>query len=147
MTLTLATCTYQEYRPTMGLPVRTTVGGARFFTEPIAGHAQAITPSRDLVDAARSGLPADAYELQYRRQLNAVGLDAIRAELEFIARRNAAGDTPLVLLCFDVLSKPNNWCHRSQFARFWGEQTGEVIPELGSQPRPTVQAPPTLFDL
>ncbi|WP_030236844.1 hypothetical protein [Streptomyces sp. NRRL S-350] len=147
MILNLATCTYQEYRPPMGLAVRTTVGGARFFTEPVAGHAQSITPSRDLVDAARNGLPADAYELQYRRMLNATGIDAIRAELEFIARRSGAGDTPLVLLCFDVLSKPGNWCHRNQFSRWYEEVTGEVIPELGAQPRQAPAAPPTLFDL
>ncbi|MEU7092997.1 hypothetical protein [Kitasatospora aureofaciens] len=144
MTPNLATCTYQEYRLAMGLPVRTTAGAARFFTEPLAGHAQAITPTRQLLAA---NLPEDAYEFQYRRMLNETGVDAIRAELEFIARRAAAGDTPLVLLCFDVLSKPGNWCHRSHFAKWWEEQTGQAIPELGSKPREVRQAPPTLFDL
>lgn len=37
----------------------------------------------------------------------------------------------VVLLCYEDIRKgPNNWCHRTMFADWWLEQTGEKIPEL-----------------
>ncbi|MFF3665428.1 hypothetical protein [Microtetraspora malaysiensis] len=135
----IATCTYQEFVPAMGHPVRTTVGHPRFpLAYQLAGHARLITPLGTML-----GRPLDAYTLLYRRHLAASGVDAIRAELAEIAARHEAG-RPLVLLCFDKLDKPGNWCHRSQFAAWWTEHTGEPVPELGAQPP---IPPPGLFDL
>ncbi|WP_329326711.1 hypothetical protein [Streptomyces sp. NBC_01689] len=137
---TLATCTYQEFTPDMGIPVRTTAGHPRFrLGYKVAGHAKTLTPTRALL---AQNLPEDAYEFSYRRQLTEVGIDAIRAELEAIAAQHESG-RPLVLLCFDRLNKPGNWCHRTQAARFLTEQTGQEIPELGACPAP---AAPALFD-
>ena len=42
-----------------------------------------------------------------------------------------AGDHRLVLLCFEDLSKPGEWCHRSIFATWWKEVTGDEVRELG----------------
>ncbi|MFE6551705.1 hypothetical protein ACFVHS_25345 [Streptomyces sp. NPDC057746] len=134
----LATCTYQEYVPGMGVAVRTTAGHPRFFRQPIGGHAKLITPNRQLLAA---NLPADAYEFQYRRMLNEHGIEAIHTELAAISA--ASGGRTLVLCCFDVLSKSGNWCHRSMLAAFWREETGEEIPELGAT-GPKAE-PPTLF--
>ncbi|MFE9127781.1 hypothetical protein ACFYOF_20640 [Streptomyces sp. NPDC007148] len=134
----LATCTYQEYTPGMGAAVRTTAGHPRFFRQPIGGHAKLITPTRQLLAA---NLPADAYEFQYRRMLNEHGIKAIHTELAAISAAN--GGQTLVLCCFDVLSKPGNWCHRSMLAAFWREETGEEIPELGAT-GPKAE-PPALF--
>ncbi|WP_030236836.1 hypothetical protein [Streptomyces sp. NRRL S-350] len=136
--LNLATCTYQEYRLTMGVPVRTTAGAARSFFEPVAGHARTLTPSWGLLAA---DLAEDAYELRYRDQLDKVGVAKVRAELEAIGDAIGAGDTPLVLLCFDVLSKPGNFCHRQHFASWWTERTGQQVPELGAKPRIRRPAP------
>ncbi|MFF4292119.1 hypothetical protein ACFY0N_00515 [Streptomyces vinaceus] len=140
--LRLATCTYQEFAPHMGTPVRTTYGHPRFpLSYRLGGHARLITPTRDLLRINAQ----DAYEFSYRRLLNGNGLDNIRRELAAIAGANDL-DSPLVLLCFDQLAKltpPNNWCHRSHFAKWWAEQTGQEVPELGGKP---IEAPPTLFD-
>lgn len=122
----LATCSYGEYRPDMGVAIRTTAGHPRFFRQPVGGHAKLITPTRQLLAA---NLPADAYEFQYRRMLNEHGIQAIHTELAALAAANAGGR--LVLLCFDRMNKPENWCHRRMLARFWAESTGEEIPELG----------------
>ena len=138
----LATCSYVEFRPDMGTPVRSTVGATRWpLPYQLAGHARLITPTRDLLKINAR----DAYEWGYRRLLNANGIDAIRNELLSIAGA-VDRDTPLVLLCFDQLGKltpPDNWCHRSMFAAFWAERTGEDVPELGATNAPT--PPPTLF--
>ncbi|MFI0827254.1 hypothetical protein ACH4Q7_22675 [Streptomyces roseolus] len=138
--LKIATCTYQEFAPEMGTPIRTTAGGVRFpLGYQIGGHARLITPPWELVKA---NLAADAYEFHYRRQLNEAGPDLIRQELIAIAGAWDL-DVPAVLLCFDRLDHPGQWCHRTMFARWWTEVTNEDVPELGARPRP---AAPTLFE-
>ncbi|WTW95424.1 hypothetical protein OG216_19475 [Streptomycetaceae bacterium NBC_01309] len=145
--LSIATCTYQEFVPGMGAPTRTTAGHPRFaLGYQLAGHAVLVTPDRQLVKAAHAGLPEDAYEFQYRRQLATFGVDRIRAELAAIARYFGAPG-PVVLLCFDKLTQPGNWCHRTHFAKWWTEQTGDPVPELGGRPTAPASPPPTLFDL
>ncbi|MGC0418385.1 hypothetical protein [Embleya sp. AB8] len=139
--LELATCTFQEFASTMGAPIRTTAGAPRWtLGYQLGGHARSITPPRNLLSAE---LPQDAYEFTYRRFLNTTGVDTIRAELESLAVANAS--QPLVLLCFDRLNQPNGWCHRTMFAAWWTEQTGDQIPELGAQ-MPTYQPQMSLFD-
>jgi hypothetical protein len=141
--LRLATCTYQEFAPHMGTPVRSTVGLPRFpLGYQLGGHARLITPTRDLLKINMQ----DAYEWGYRRLLNGHGLQRIEHELMTIAGANGL-DSPLVLLCFDRLDRltpPDDWCHRSHFAKWWTEQTGDEVPELGAHRKP---APPTLFDV
>ncbi|MFC4060210.1 hypothetical protein ACFOWE_18045 [Planomonospora corallina] len=135
--LRLATCTYQEFLPPMGHPVRTTVGMPRFqLAYSLAGHATRITPKPWFL-----GKPLDAYTLLYRRHLEESGVDAIAAELAEIATRHEAG-RPLVLLCFDRLTTADAWCHRSMFATWWQEKTGQDVPELGALPP---ISPPSLF--
>ncbi|MEH0579075.1 MULTISPECIES: hypothetical protein [Streptomyces] len=128
----LATCTYQEFAPGVGAPIRTTVGHPRFpLGYELAGHARLITPTRELL---AQNLPKDAYEFSYRRILNGHGIDRIHAELAGLSARH--GGARLVLLCFDRydrLKPPNDWCHREFFAKWYLEQTGEEIPELGSR--------------
>jgi hypothetical protein len=142
----IATCTYQEFTPDMGTPVRTTVGHPRFaLNYRLARHAQLITPTRDLL-----GIKArDAYEFSYRRLLNSRGIDAIYEELRAIAGSHDL-EAPLVLLCFDRydrLTPPDDWCHRMFFAAWFTEQTGQEVPELGSLPRTAPTPPPALFEM
>ncbi|MFF4391467.1 hypothetical protein ACFY0G_32465 [Streptomyces sp. NPDC001552] len=141
--LRLATCTYQEFAPHMGTPVRTTYGHPRFaLPYQLGGHAQLITPTRDLLRIKAQ----DAYEFSYRRLLNGNGLENVQRELGAIAGANDL-DAPLVLLCFDRLDRltpPDDWCHRLHFGRWYAEQTGQEVPELGARRA----APPlTLFDV
>lgn len=142
----LATCTYQEFAPHMGTPVRTTAGHPRFpLSYRLAGHARLVTPTRDLLSINAR----DAYEWGYRRLLNERGIDAIRNELVAIAGAHDL-DSPLVLLCFDRLDKAplaDAWCHRTMLAAWWTEQTGDEVPELGALPAAAPQPPPSLFDI
>ena len=46
-----------------------------------------------------------------------------------------SGDHRLVLLCFEDLSKPGEWCHRRIFADWWKDITGDHVRELGPLPR------------
>ncbi|WP_439082099.1 hypothetical protein [Streptomyces sp. WL006] len=138
----LATCTYQEFTPDMGTPVRTTAGYPRLsLPYKLAAHAKIVTPAWALVQQAKKGLAEDAYEFQYRRQLNEAGIDRIREVMTAIAGAYDL-ESPVVLLCFDKLAVPGNWCHRTHFGRWYCEQTGDEVPELGGKPK---EIPPTLF--
>lgn len=137
--LQLATCTFQEFQPHMGTPVRTTAGRPRFsLPYPMTAHARLVTPTRELLNVK----VRDAYEFQYRRLLNARGgFAAVQAELIRIADAYDP-DRPLVLLCFDrfdQLPPPSDWCHRRMLASWITEHTGQEVPELGAQPRSTQQ--------
>ena len=129
----IATCSYTEFLPAMGTPIRFTVGFPRFLRldYKIEGWARLISPRKDML-----GLPEDAYTREYLGIVNTAGVDAIRAELVKLA---PASDQ-VVLLCFERLNeapkagRDHNWCHRSLFAQWWEAETGEVVPELGHLP-------------
>jgi hypothetical protein len=80
-----------------------------------------IAPTWDMVKLTDQGV----YRKTYIERLEMVGVDAIRRSLEDIV-----SDKPLVLLCYENLQKPDKWCHRTIFAEWWKEETGEVIEEL-----------------
>jgi hypothetical protein len=69
-------------------------------------------------------VPLDEFERLYRIRLNSKGVDVI--EQQFRHLREANGDLPLALLCYEATP---DQCHRGMFATWWLEQTGEVIPE------------------
>lgn len=67
-----------------------------------------------------------AAEQSYRAGLDEIGVERVRDQLQELAEESGL---PLVLLCHeDVLHGDD--CHRRWFADWYGEQTGQVIPEL-----------------
>lgn len=76
-----------------------------------------------------------AFEVEYRKRLECVGVQYIR---KLLADCEQPGkDT--VLLCYeDVRKGESDWCHRTMFAKWWFEKTGEVIPELPDPTEPKI---------
>lgn len=110
----------------MGAPVKTTVGHPRFrLGYELAGALKEVTPDRTMLK-----LPQPEFRAAYFDKLDAVGLEGITAAMAEIAER--VDHQRLVLLCFDRLNKPGVWCHRTLFAEWWQNLTGEQIPELGA---------------
>ena len=59
--------------------------------------------------------------------MECIGVEYIR---KLIAGYELLGKD-VVLLCYeDVRKGESDWCHRTIFADWWREKTGEVIPEL-----------------
>lgn len=126
MTITLATCSYGEFEPSMGAPVKTTVGHPRFkLGYTFAGRLPEVTPDRSMLT-----LPQPEFRAAYFAKLDGIGLDGIAAAMAELAE--TVDHKRLVLLCFDRLDRPGVWCHRTLFAEWWGVLTGEQIPELGA---------------
>ena len=67
---------------------------------------------------------AKTFERLYRERLDEKGVARIESRFQAIARQRPG--VPLALCCFE--RDPAD-CHRSSFARWWLERTGEVMPE------------------
>jgi hypothetical protein len=46
------------------------------------------------------------------------------------------GNNRIVLLCFEDVRKPGESCHRQNFATYWQQMTGNVVPELEHRRKP-----------
>ena len=128
----LATCSYSEFKPTMGVSVRISLGGPRWWKTPPQAQVSEITPRSTYL----RGTTDEEYIDAYTEQLARYGVDRIRERFDRI-RQEVDAEGPLVLMCFEKLgtwnggARKGDWCHRSMFAWWWREMTGEVIPELG----------------
>ena len=75
-------------------------------------------------------LTDDRFKEEYIRKLETFGVEkTIKTIREMEARAEKSGKD-LVLLCFEDIRKPGQWCHRTLFAEWWKEKTGETIEEL-----------------
>lgn len=136
----LATCSYHEFDPRMGVPVRVSLGTPRWSVPYEHDWSQSwvweITPRKDYLYASDA-----VYERRFYAQLEAAGVDLLRAKFDTLERRTGGGT--LVLLCFENL-RVKGWrgCHRRDFANWWTARTGEDVPEFGKTPdRPHVHIP------
>lgn len=79
-----------------------------------------------------------AFEREYRKILNRYGAGVIAQKL----KQFEALGKDVVLLCYeDVRKGENDWCHRTMFATWWQEQTGEVVEELKDPSTPKIDKP------
>ena len=35
----------------------------------------------------------------------------------------------MILLCYEDVTNPDEWCHRTVFAKWWEDNTGETVEE------------------
>ena len=106
------------------VPVRITVGHPRFrLRYELGGFIRELAPF-----GLRSVSDPDEFDQRYIAQLDALGADAIRKLLQAVSDVNGGRD--LVLLCFEDLRDPSKHCHRTTFAEWWHQRTGEQVVEL-----------------
>jgi hypothetical protein len=133
-----ATCTYQEFQPTMkGVPTRSSNGYPYRLRLPYLLKTGAVQHTMPLTFPPSNFRDLTERELTfaYIRQLDETGVSAIRdAAGDLLTRLGRVGDR-LVLLCYERLDK-DPFCHRRLFAKWWQDRTGEEVPELGALPKP-----------
>lgn len=83
-------------------------------------------------------LDVEAFREEYFRKLNRFGRNNVINLVEEMNRRAEAEGKELVLLCFEDIRKEGQWCHRTMFAEWWLNETGERIEEL-SEPDTAVK--------
>jgi hypothetical protein len=107
--------------------VRISVGHPRWkLGYELSGACPLLAPTRDMLR-----LPIEEYRVRYEARLEAAGVETIAAALKALSEK--AGGRGLVLLCFEDLTKPGEWCHRRLFADWWEKKTGRAVPELAAR--------------
>lgn len=133
--MSFATCSFPEYEATTGgIPVRISNGYPRYrLTYPLPGTSKwpLLFPDRQQIT-----WPLERFAPVYLQKLDSLGVQAIRDSARDLLRQLGADENErLVLLCFEQLAKkPDLYCHRTVFATWWTERTGEDVPELGAMP-------------
>ena len=101
--------------------VRTSVGSPRFCK--CDESFSALAPESEWI-----GMMEAEYRPLYIAKLDRLGADQVTKWLQLLADQSE-GKT-LVLLCFEALKRPGEFCHRRIFAEWYETKTGLVIPEL-----------------
>lgn len=122
-------------------PVGISVGKPRFSTGyEIREQCYALAPRYDMLK-----LGYEEYKAEYFKKLDKIGVDKIIGIVQRLDAKAQEEDKKLVLLCFEDIRKPENWCHRTLFAEWWLAHTGEVIeemPEADALKKPKEAKPP-----
>ncbi len=120
----LFTARYADYNPEWGVAVRISVGSPRGWRHGPLEHVRRISPYglRHITDL-------DEFVRQYVNRLDQAGADAISTRLQEISDRHDG--RPLVLCCFEDLTKPGQTCHRTMLAGWLTERLGAEVRELG----------------
>jgi hypothetical protein len=111
--------TPEQLRPE---PVRISVGLPRFYAG--SGQFEYISMLCPY-GLFNKGYSHAEFNERYRARLDDYGVEKIREELERIAA--ASERDTIALCCFEDVLVSN--CHRTVFAEWWEEQTGEEIEE------------------
>lgn len=107
-------------------PVGISVGKPRFPTGyEIREQCYALAPKGFMLK-----MEFEPYKEAYFQKLEDIGADKIIGIVQRLEARAAEEGKDLVLLCFEDIRKPDQWCHRTLFAEWWKAHTGEVIEEL-----------------
>jgi hypothetical protein len=133
MIIELFTTRYQQFRPGMGVPIRTSNGAPRWKLKyPIDHVMKELAP-----DWATMRYAKPEFTEAYFGKLDKVGPTTIAMRFRAIAETE--NEHRLVLLCFEDLAKPGQWCHRTIFADWWLHRVGDEVREIGpiADPVPT----------
>lgn len=89
----------------------------------------------------------EAFKPAYFERLDRIGVARIERQLAYF---DSLGKD-VVLLCYEDIRKPGDWCHRTAFAEWYKLRTGKTIEELPeadekAEPMPAV-VQTSLFDL
>ncbi|MBD5464120.1 MAG: DUF488 domain-containing protein [Lachnospiraceae bacterium] len=76
----------------------------------------------------------ESFKSAYYDKLEGIGTEKIISMVNRLNERAQSEGKDLVLLCYEDVRVPEYWCHRTIFAEWWAENTGEEIREL---PNPT----------
>ena len=75
------------------------------------------------------------FKKAYYGKLEGIGTERIISMVNKLEERARSEGKELVLLCFEDVRVESEWCHRTVFAQWGAEKTGEIIEEL---PDPTL---------
>lgn len=123
----LCTGRYQTWRPSQGVPIRSTVGEPKFWRHGPLVFVRQLAPwgLMDQLDPAE-------FDVAYRERLDRDG-EVTVAKLAAVARQHPG--RALLVLCFEDVWAGQS-CHRRVFADWMGERFDIGVPEVVDGPAP-----------
>jgi hypothetical protein len=125
VTVELATASYHSWVRGMGVPVATSLGRPKrslSFGYELVEEVGALKPW-GLLDA-----PDEVFTERYRARLDKLSTSKLWRIFHTISARYDGAR--LVLLCWEDVLCEQKPCHRRDWADWWAEQTGKIVPEL-----------------
>jgi len=119
---TVCTSYYAVAKPEMGVLVQASVGRPRFFK-----HAMEVAEILAPWGILGTTDDKEAYRRLYLARMDDHREEVIQTILD-IQRRHPG--QRVVILCYENIRKPGQWCHRRIFAEWWLKNTGETVDEL-----------------
>jgi hypothetical protein len=106
------------------LPIRVTLGApkAKLRFE-LADTIMELAP-----DGRTFKMPYEQFREEYIKKVERKGIDWVLARLKQVSDRNEGKD--VVLLCYENVEKPGEWCHRRILADWITAQTGEEVLDI-----------------
>ena len=116
-------------------PVGISIGLPRFrLGYGLREQCYSLAPKRYMLN-----MDLEPFKKAYYEKLAGIGeqkiINTVR-RMEDTARREGK---ELVLLCFEDIRIPVDWCHRTVFAEWWMSRTGESIKELPDPTPPKIK--------
>jgi len=124
----LYTARYADFDRAWGVPVRTSVGAPKWWHGPPLEHLAEATPAPwmlDIEDPTR-------FARHFFGQLDRVGPERLSERFGQISASH--GCRPLVVCCFEDVTRPGVWCHRQLLSSWIEDRLGVEVPELSRQP-------------
>ena len=116
----------RELRVGKYFPVGISVGRPKFnLGYLLRDQCFALAPKGNMLQMAK-----EPYQKAYIEKIEAIGAGKIVKIVRGFDTRARDEGKQLVLLCYEDIRDPANWCHRTMFAEWWLKQTGEIIEEL-----------------
>lgn len=78
----------------------------------------------------------ERFKRAYYEKLEGIGTEKIISMVNRLDEKAQREGKELVLLCYEDVRVPADWCHRTIFAEWWAEHTGELIEELNDPTPP-----------
>lgn len=121
--------------------VQTSNGAPKFPLKYPLIECKALAP-----DYSTMKLPKDKFRVAYRKKLDRLGIARVQDMLMAAAREHKYEGKPaevVVLLCFEDVRRPDDWCHRTMLAEWLNEQGVKVEELEEAEPPKSEKADPT----
>ena len=119
-------------------PVQISIGAPKFNPGYVVrGACYSLAPKGYMLN-----MQYDQFKRAYFEKLEGIGTNRIIDMVMKLEKDAMAEDKELVLLCFEDVRNEGEWCHRTMFAEWWAENTGELIEELKDPSEPKTKKKP-----
>lgn len=118
-------------------PVGISIGQPRFRLEyELREQCYSLAPKGYMLN-----MDIERFRPAYYEKLEGIGTEKIISMVTRLDEKARSEGKELVLLCFEDVRIPEDWCHRTVFAEWWAEHTGEIIKELPDPTPPKEKKP------